>query len=667
MARDDLLRMNNKLLAELNMKNKIIYDLKTKENWLAAEIVSMKRSNARQEGAVNGTGGAANGIVNGVVDETDHTEAMEDFVARNAEMEDMKMKLFQTLLHFKKEIAKAQATVEQNANLTREADRKRAAAEEQAAYLQSVLTSLNNNEPPDSVAALDRKHIQELEAQLKAADNEVATLQSKVALWSRASKRNQEARIQAEACQKQAENDLANLRDQLATLRESETTLKTRCEELDQKARAFESATSTSPQASAAAMVELKQKVSDMEGIISDRDTQIRAHELALETARTRLKEFEDTIQEASVMMDELEKENSALRTDLRGKESKFAETERKLAATDSEFAAMVERYDALKREHEESTVQWGRQVDVLGAAHRTAEDGKREVTVELEGVKTKLAMASEAIAALAKREQERDEKDVEVGAALMKKDERIKEIEEEVLEKDARIKEVEAEVAKRDERFKEVEAEVAKRDERIKEIEAEVATKDQHIKEIEAEGVKKDDRIKEVETELAKQEGRIKELEKEIEIVKTKLSETEANLTKTRELHSLESSQQVAEQTQRISELEQDLATLRSQTVADQQDLLSLREERDKLQKSGQEALRTAEEVVGELEQLKSRSAAKEAEEAEGGEILKAKIAALEKEVADKEAAVAELSGEVAKRAQEAVAQSEVIEKLGE
>ncbi|KAJ3041232.1 hypothetical protein HDV00_009770 [Rhizophlyctis rosea] len=430
-SKDELNRINSKILAELNMKNKIIYDLKVKGDWLSAEVVAMKREHSR-DSTLNGD----------LVGDADHSDKLKEHLDRNEEMEDVKVKLFQTLLAFKKELARAQNAVEQGSVQYREADRKRAAAEEEVAYLQGLLSKYSSHPPGTRTStasvdlALNVQRTTDLEHQLKSAQNDMATLQSKVALWSRASKRNQEARIAAEACQKHAEAELVTAKASLKEMKESEEALRKRCADIEDRVRAFEAIQSDSA-ANATTVIELRSRIAELEQLVVDRDNQVRAHELALEGARKRIKEFEETIQEASTMMEELEKENRVLRDDVRSKESRCIETDKRLAVIQSEFKELVkiqsvnaeelqeykrlvnesvpkQDYESLMgqlndahQQMEEARGHWTRQVEVLGGAHREASDGWRACESQCEELREKLGFASEAIGELARKEKE--------------------------------------------------------------------------------------------------------------------------------------------------------------------------------------------------------------------------------------------------------------------
>ena len=100
-------------------------------------------------------------------------------------------------------------------------DKKRTAAEEEVAYLKTIA---NPNTP--KLDAVQAERIKELESQLGETIQDFTVLQSKVSQWARASKRNQEGRISAEAVQKVLEEENANLKARLDAANASEATLR---------------------------------------------------------------------------------------------------------------------------------------------------------------------------------------------------------------------------------------------------------------------------------------------------------------------------------------------------------------------------------------------------------------------------------------------------------
>ncbi|RKO90079.1 hypothetical protein BDK51DRAFT_38161, partial [Blyttiomyces helicus] len=344
-SREDLNRINSKLTAELNIKNKIIYDLKARENWMAAKLAS--------------AGAPLYDGVSGLGDGEDYSDDIRSAAEEGEEMEDAKQKLFHTLIYFKSEIVKAREVVEQNVKLLRDSERRANAGEEEITHLKTVIAALKTGATGSvalaSLSAADKSRSEELEVQLRASQTDVAALQSKVALWCRASKRNQEARIQAEACQKTAEANVAELRARLAASEESELAHQARSAELEKRLDTL-TAISAAPDIGLIRVGELEARVSELELELSDANTRVARGQEDLVQARARVLDFEQTMQMASATVEELETENSALRADLREKErsasvlaAEAAEMEPVRIAAVAEAAALQEKIAALE------------------------------------------------------------------------------------------------------------------------------------------------------------------------------------------------------------------------------------------------------------------------------------------------------------------------------
>lgn len=90
-------------------------------------------------------------------------------------------------------------------------EKKRTAAEEEAAYLRTIIDPKLKD--PTSPQVM---RIKELEKQLNETIQDYTTLQSKVSQWARASKRNQESRVAAESVQQVLEEENELLKAQLS-------------------------------------------------------------------------------------------------------------------------------------------------------------------------------------------------------------------------------------------------------------------------------------------------------------------------------------------------------------------------------------------------------------------------------------------------------------------
>ncbi|KAJ3102428.1 splicing factor [Phlyctochytrium planicorne] len=318
-SKEELARLNSKLVAEINIKNKIIYDLKTKENWLAAEVYSVKKAKGKENQSSE--------------DDLDQSSAIEKIVGEKSSMDEATVKLFQTLLHFRKELSKAKLAVEQNGNLIRESEKKMSVAQEELNYYRNLvqnLTSISNSKSGQPIPLTDpeRQRLQTLDSALKTAQSDISTLQSKVALWCRASKKNQEARIQAEACQKMVETEASTLRGLLSQSKDSEDKLRRRINDLEAATAAMKSIPSTRSIDDKTSPEAMETRIRELEKMLRDSEEKMRANESILEAARSRITEFEGTMREACATVDELERENAALASEARAGEASAAELE---------------------------------------------------------------------------------------------------------------------------------------------------------------------------------------------------------------------------------------------------------------------------------------------------------------------------------------------------
>ncbi|KAJ1552888.1 hypothetical protein HK405_009687 [Cladochytrium tenue] len=278
-SKEELVRIANKLGTELNIKNKVIYDLKIKEHWLLAEFMTLKK----------------NGQLIGGSDD-DQSSSIENILSkesiRASDFEDARIKLFQTLIYFKKELAKSKLVVDQ--------------------YSSGI------NSPTD-MSLIERQRIQQLETNLKTALNDISTLQSKVALWCRASKKNQESRIQAEACLRTVESEAATLRGLLAQSKETEEKQRRQIAQVEAERDELRM---RGPAVQGGASSALEARAREQELVIKALEERLRAADIGIETARERIGEFETTMHDAVSTVDELEKENTQLRAQLKERET---------------------------------------------------------------------------------------------------------------------------------------------------------------------------------------------------------------------------------------------------------------------------------------------------------------------------------------------------------
>ncbi|KAI9336631.1 hypothetical protein DFJ73DRAFT_763616 [Zopfochytrium polystomum] len=332
-SKDELIRLANRINAELNIKNKVIYDLKMKEQWLLAEFMAIKK-NAQAQPA---TDDDPTSVIEHLLSSKDSLSA--------AGFEDARVKLFQALLYFRRELAKAKNVVDQNSSLLRDTEMKLGSTQAEVGYLQSVLQryAAKGAGTPD-IVTLERERIQQLEQSLRAAQNDISTLQSKVALWCRASKKNQDARIQAEASQRTIESEAATLRGLLAQSKATEEQLRRRITQLEDELIASQAA-STSRSAHPAGngggaapsvLLALENKVRAQDQTIKEQEQKIRSTEDTVDSARQRITEFERTMQDACQTVDDLEKENTDLRAEVRARDATIAELSSRLHRLES-------------------------------------------------------------------------------------------------------------------------------------------------------------------------------------------------------------------------------------------------------------------------------------------------------------------------------------------
>ncbi|KAJ3126461.1 hypothetical protein HK098_007513 [Nowakowskiella sp. JEL0407] len=323
-SKEEILKSHQKLIAEVNVKNKIIHDLKVKENWFNVQLgAAVKNGKTTSSDLKYGE---------------DFSEAIEGELNKRAGGEDdVKRKLFMTLLHFKKELAKAKTTVEENNNTLRIGNSKRQNLEDEIAHLRNLVENLQSvSSDPSETSKLERARTVELEAKVHALQTENSSLQSKVALWCRASKRNQEARIQAEAFQRSLESEVSGLKSQLekkefelidqkSTFDTDLSVLKSENKELHKELEARKYA--RKQESSSGSHQDMSVKVGELELVISDLTSKYLESQSMLDHAQSRILEFDQTMQEAVTTVDELERENSGLRTELRNQQLKMEQT----------------------------------------------------------------------------------------------------------------------------------------------------------------------------------------------------------------------------------------------------------------------------------------------------------------------------------------------------
>jgi len=176
-SKPELAKLTSKYLTELSIKNRIIHDLRANENWLKAQLVLLNLDNKELNMKTDIH------PLNSALDIVGKSKLSKEDVNK------LKSMVLLSMMEFKKELSSAQSTIEENITTLKMAEKQRLAAQEEASYLQSILDSV---EDPTKMKNMERAKIIELKKQLKSAANDITTLQSKVSLWCRASKKNQE-------------------------------------------------------------------------------------------------------------------------------------------------------------------------------------------------------------------------------------------------------------------------------------------------------------------------------------------------------------------------------------------------------------------------------------------------------------------------------------------
>lgn len=109
-----------------------------------------------------------------------------------AEAEHARIKVLQTLLHFRKELGKARTIIEHNSKVIVDSERRRIAVEEECSYLKSILDALKRNQ---SVSGIDFERNEEFKKQMEKSQTNVTNLQSKLTQWTKYAKQHQDGKI----------------------------------------------------------------------------------------------------------------------------------------------------------------------------------------------------------------------------------------------------------------------------------------------------------------------------------------------------------------------------------------------------------------------------------------------------------------------------------------
>ena len=184
-TKPELVSIAKKMMSEINIKNRIIHDIKSNEKWLTVELgiydAKLKKS----------------------LNDSDLKKALQ-----SSKIPEPDKKIISTLLNLKVDLEKTKAQVQEQESQLVVLERKRLAAVDEAQYLSSILYKKDIKGP-------QMERVKELESQLKENLNEFTELQAKVSQWAKTSKKNQEGRIIAEAQQKVLEEEAINLQKRL--------------------------------------------------------------------------------------------------------------------------------------------------------------------------------------------------------------------------------------------------------------------------------------------------------------------------------------------------------------------------------------------------------------------------------------------------------------------
>jgi len=152
-----------------------------------------------------------------------------DTLSRDEVME-ARSQLFKSLLSFKKQLAQAEQITHRNNELVKEAERKRKAAQEEVFYLNSVVSQLSSKDPSLYREISDR---QALKKKLDESEDIINNLRTKLNSWTKASKRNLEARHVAETCTKTMEGELQTYKKAFEEVKAREDAYESRVQELE--------------------------------------------------------------------------------------------------------------------------------------------------------------------------------------------------------------------------------------------------------------------------------------------------------------------------------------------------------------------------------------------------------------------------------------------------
>lgn len=289
--REELMRMCARHHAELSLKNKLIHDLKNSSNYTYALAQSTP---------------------------VDHSERLDELARRGitaAEDEEAKVNLFQTLLSFKKTLVSSRATWEESTARVKVLEGEKSALEAETTHLKSLLKIEVDSEQ----LVIERKRVEELERELMLANKELGSINAKVDLWARSSKRNQEARVIAESSLRTVETELSFIKSVPMTVG------LTKSDTLD----------------STQTLVE-----SPLHSTFSEKNGELQAAAARVAELELALSEISETVGDFERENTELEIMNETLKTQLAASNQRLVKAE-----SNSILLDLQEKYDALERE----------------------------------------------------------------------------------------------------------------------------------------------------------------------------------------------------------------------------------------------------------------------------------------------------------------------------
>ncbi|EGF78656.1 hypothetical protein BATDEDRAFT_26518 [Batrachochytrium dendrobatidis JAM81] len=294
LSQNDLLAEARRLTTELNAKDRLLHDLKVKQNWLASEVVVLKSS-----GATEGLG-------------IDHSQVFDAVLKHNdkTQMDPFKMKLIQSLMHFRAELKKAKDAIAWQETTLMDLGKKHTLTEDEAAYLRSLVDARRKT-PGGSTSEMESRRVAELENSLRETSSDLTKVQAKVRQWAKASKHNQEGRILAEACQKTTMQELAQVRIQLEKSKESEAILRKRLEDTRKTQSQH---------------ADLMPRVMEQEKSLDAKEAQI------------------GNLQDAYVTVDALEQETTTLQDQLNEKSRQIQSYEERIDQLDKETKTLLQK-----------------------------------------------------------------------------------------------------------------------------------------------------------------------------------------------------------------------------------------------------------------------------------------------------------------------------------